>query len=58
MEIEIGTKAQLKSVTSKVYRVNSVSDAFLECVFSDGERKALSIKTMLNQFQIWKSWLI
>ncbi len=55
MEIEIGTKVQLKSVTSKVYRVNSVSDDFLECVFSDGERKVLSIKTMLNQFQIWKS---
>ena len=52
MEIEIGTRVQLKSVTSKVYRVNSVSDDFLECVFSDGERKALSIKTMLHQFQI------
>lgn len=43
MEIEIRAWVQLKSDTNKVYRVHSVSDEFVECISSNGERKALNI---------------
>ena len=43
MDIENGTWVQLKSDTSKVYCVNSVSDEFIEGVSSNGERTTLNV---------------
>lgn len=43
MDIENGTWVQLKSDTSKVYCVNSVSDEFIEGVLSNGERTTLNV---------------
>lgn len=44
MDIENGTWVQLKSNTSKVYRVcsSSASNEFLDCVSPQNERKLLS----------------
>ena len=43
MDIENGTWVQLKSDTSKLYCVNSVSDEFIEGVSSNGERTTLNV---------------
>ena len=43
MDIENGTWVQLKSDTSKVYCINSVSDEFIEGVSSNGERTTLNV---------------
>lgn len=46
MDLENGTWVQLKSDTSKVYRVSSssASDEFIDCVSPQNERKLLSVE--------------
>lgn len=46
MDIEDGTWVQLKSNTSKVYRVccSSASNEFLDCVSPQNERKLLPVE--------------
>ncbi len=48
MDIENGTWVQLKSNTSKVYRVcnSSVSNEFLDCVSPQGKREPLFVENI------------